>query len=232
MNCVPNLIKLTSLVWLILMAWAITAMAWVNKQLPETELILAILVLLSLFILYKAVHGLRHYSRLCLHQVNSANQDPLTEIGNRRAARHQIQHAINTYQRHHKMFGIIFIDMNRFKQVNDTYGHQVGDYVLKTTAERISSNIRAIDHAFRLGGDEFLILVNHIERRDDCSKVAIKLRSALTTPIDVDNHTVESSASVGCSIYPYDGEDIESIIEAADQRMYRQKSGKRTLTPV
>jgi len=135
--------------------------------------------------------------------------------------------AIDYGKRHGDMFGVIFADLNRFKYINDVHGHLAGDEVLKIVAMRFKDALRSTDHAFRLGGDEYLILVTRIERRSDCQGIAGKLREALRDPALIDGKPIPLSASLGCSIYPLDGEEMNSLIEAADQRMYRQKKQKR-----
>lgn len=123
----------------------------------------------------------------------------------------------------------LFIDLDGFKAVNDTWGHSVGDKVLITTAERISALLRDSDHASRIGGDEFLVLVGGIHNQVDASKVAEKLVKTISEPIllsAADSNTIEAkiSASIGIAFYPDHGVDLDSLIKRADDAMYKVKA--------
>jgi diguanylate cyclase len=159
-----------------------------------------------------------------LHEVSrSAELDALTQLPNRVLLLDRFAHAIANARRHNAKSALLFLDLNNFKQINDTLGHAVGDQVLKLAAHRLASSVREMDTVSRHGGDEFLILLGQVSEASDALVIADKLVSALGTPSRVDDHVLRLTASIGISIYPDDGEQPEILIDRADAAMYRAK---------
>ena len=118
---------------------------------------------------------------------------------------------------------LLFLDLDHFKPINDSLGHALGDEVLKTVAQRLSSAVREADTVSRYGGDEFLILLSEVSQPSDAELIAGKLIAAIAEPCRVGGHVLQLSASIGISLYPDDGEDIDLLIRKADNAMYRAK---------
>ncbi len=132
-------------------------------------------------------------------------------------------------KREKTMVGLMFLDLDRFKQINDTLGHAAGDRVLKVVAERLKSFLREVDTIARLGGDEFTVVIEGVSQAEQLSGVAEKIRNALADPVDLDGRNMSVSASIGITLYPRDGEDIEQLIKNADIAMYhaKQRGGRQ-----
>lgn len=154
---------------------------------------------------------------------HSATHDPLTEVPNRNLFTIKLRDAIKRAARKNKMLGVFYIDLDRFKLVNDTYGHEVGDKLLIQVVNRIKNAIRRDDIIARVGGDEFTIILENLEDIDDLGVVAIKIGSAFTKPLLIDKIALKITVTIGISIYPNDGEDPESLTKAADAAMYHTK---------
>ncbi len=157
-----------------------------------------------------------------------AEHDPLTQLPNRVLLRDRLAHAMANARRRGTQLALLFLDLDNFKQINDTLGHPVGDEVLKLAARRLAASIRAGDTLSRHGGDEFLILLTEVSEPLDAAKIAKKLLDALGAPISVGDHLVRLTASVGISLYPDDAEDAEMLIARADVAMYRGKRSGRS----
>ncbi len=124
-------------------------------------------------------------------------------------------------------WAILFLDLDRFKDINDTLGHDVGDALLQNVSKRLQANLRKSDYLFRLGGDEFTILLNGLTDSADVAKVAKKLREEVARPYIIQNHEIYISVSIGISIYPVDGENVEQLVKNADIAMYAAKEERR-----
>jgi len=118
---------------------------------------------------------------------------------------------------------LIYIDLNDFKQVNDTYGHHVGDLYLQQVAIRMKYQLREVDMLARLGGDEFAVLLPKVRNRTEVEEIALRLERCLDTPFATEGHAVHGSASVGIGLYPEDGTTRDSVLSAADAAMYVNK---------
>jgi diguanylate cyclase (GGDEF)-like protein len=149
--------------------------------------------------------------------------DALTDLPNRMLLLDRLARAIASAKRHGVRLALLFLDLNNFKQINDTLGHAVGDEVLKLAARRLTSSVRASDTVSRHGGDEFLILVAEVSHAADALLIADKILSALGAPCCVGDHELRLTASIGISIYPDDGEDAAMLIDRADSAMYCAK---------
>jgi diguanylate cyclase (GGDEF)-like protein/PAS domain S-box-containing protein len=152
-----------------------------------------------------------------------AFHDTLTGLSNREGLYEKFTAAMNNAQRHEQKLALIFLDLDRFKLINDTLGHAIGDLILKEVADRLSKAIRKNDVVARLGGDEFILLLTEIEDVEDVMKVSQKIFQALDPVIRVHNQSLHVTASLGISVYPEDGADINAMLKNADVALYRAK---------
>lgn len=155
-----------------------------------------------------------------------AQYDILTNLPNRSLFMDRLQQALAIAQRDKHKMAVLFIDLNKFKPVNDTFGHAVGDSLLKAVAKRLTELLRASDTVARVGGDEFILLLPSIDNVNDADIVADKIRSAISKPFDIDGHTIYISTSVGISVYPDSGETEHELLHVADNNMYEEKYSK------
>lgn len=153
----------------------------------------------------------------------SSQRDALTDTPNRALMLDRLENAIALARRHVTRLAVLFLDLDQFKQINDTYGHAVGDEVLQLVARRLESVLRASDTVSRHGGDEFLMLVGEISQASDAAVIAAKVLAVLTAPSRVGDRLLRLSASLGIATYPDDGEDAATLISRADAAMYRSK---------
>jgi len=156
-----------------------------------------------------------------------AHYDALTGLPNRSLLMDRLEQSAERANRHGKRVGVLYLDLDHFKQVNDTLGHAAGDTLLKEMAVRMKSCIRAVDTVARLGGDEFVVLVPDIESRDDLAPVAAKIVESLAPPCSIEGRAVVTLASIGISVYPDDGTDVHDVIRHADAAMYQVKQAGR-----
>ena len=156
-----------------------------------------------------------------------AQHDALTHLPNRALFNDRLKQAIAAAQRNKARLALMFIDLDKFKPVNDTYGHGVGDLLLKDVALRIQDCLRESDTAARLGGDEFVILLPVIETQQDASKVGEKILNALNRPFELAGHTLQISSSIGVAVYPQHGKDEKLLVKSADIAMYHAKKNGR-----
>ena len=161
------------------------------------------------------------------HILHMAHHDALTGLLNRTLLRDRIQQAIDQAYRHHTAAAVFLLDLDGFKQINDTFGHAVGDFVLVTVAERLKQLVRATDSVIRIGGDEFVIVITDLVHAADASLCAEKLTSAFAEPMSLDGRILDVTCSVGGAIYPDSARTPDDLIMLADAAMYRAKqSGK------
>jgi diguanylate cyclase (GGDEF)-like protein/PAS domain S-box-containing protein len=157
------------------------------------------------------------------HLRHLAYHDPLTGLSNRKFFAEQLDESLQWAQHNNLLLGLLFIDLDGFKQVNDTLGHETGDRLLMTIARRLSNSLRASDTVSRLGGDEFTVILRAIPNVQIAAKVAEKILNSITKPIVLDGYAIRVSASIGISVYPYNSQDSETLIKQADAAMYRAK---------
>lgn len=162
-------------------------------------------------------------SHAALHE--EATHDQLTGLANRRLFYDRLQHAIRHAQRYGGKVGILYVDLDRFKEINDRHGHHVGDAVLTEVAKRLTSSTRDSDSVARLGGDEFVVLLEGVQGHEDSLAIAHKIEQALNADTTFYGLDVKIAASIGLALYPDDGADEDALIRAADAAMYRIKSG-------
>lgn len=156
-----------------------------------------------------------------------AHYDSLTGLPNRSLLMDRLEQSAERALRNGQRVGLLFLDLDHFKEVNDTLGHSAGDALLKEMAERMRSCVRAVDTVARLGGDEFVVLVPDIPDREDLASVAKKLVTAIAPPCWLDGRTVVTFASVGISVFPDDTRDTQELIRHADAAMYQVKQAGR-----
>jgi diguanylate cyclase (GGDEF)-like protein/PAS domain S-box-containing protein len=157
-----------------------------------------------------------------------AHYDPLTGLPNRLLAHSRLRHALEQAVRKNGLLAVLFIDLDRFKTVNDSLGHPAGDQLLAGFAARATKRLREADTLARLGGDEFLLILEDLEHPDDAAMVAQSLLETLETPFTLDSgQEIYVSASVGLSLYPEDGLDADELIQHADTAMYQAKAQGR-----
>ncbi len=156
-----------------------------------------------------------------------AHRDPLTGLPNRRLFEDRLEIALAQAHRYRQRVGLIFIDLDRFKQVNDGFGHAAGDELLRAVAERLGQCVREGDTVARLGGDEFTLLLPGIHHAEDLAAISRKLVEALREPYRIGGRELRVTASGGISLYPEDGEESEALHRCADTAMYRAKERGR-----
>jgi diguanylate cyclase (GGDEF)-like protein len=156
-----------------------------------------------------------------------ANYDELTGLPNRSMFHERLHHALAQALRHARPLAILFIDLDRFKNINDTLGHEAGDRVLREVAERLLGCLRDSDTVGRLGGDEFVVLIEELPQLADVAAVAQKILDAAARPFMLAAREYHIGASIGISAYPEDGKDLETLLKHADAAMYRAKERGR-----
>jgi diguanylate cyclase (GGDEF)-like protein len=152
-----------------------------------------------------------------------ATHDTLTGLPNRSMFSQRLNYAIKTAQRYQRQFAVLFIDLDRFKVINDTMGHEAGDQLLKEIAARLKQPLRAVDVVGRLGGDEFVILIEEVNDSNNIATVAHKILTSIIKPITLMGQETRITASIGICMYPKDAEDEQSLMKNADIAMYLAK---------
>ena len=152
-----------------------------------------------------------------------SSHDQLTRLPNRRFYDERMGSALHRAAKHDSIVALMMLDLNEFKEINDTHGHGVGDKVLITVAQRIQANLRETDLTARLGGDEFMILLEDISSADEVTRIAQKLAQAIEQPLTIRQRQLDFSASIGIALFPGDGRQKEELEVAADKAMYHAK---------
>jgi diguanylate cyclase (GGDEF)-like protein len=191
-----------------------------------------IIILAGTTLILAAVLTERSRLLLSLAQSNAelndmAFNDALTGLPNRRALVERVQQAARSARRHHKHAAILFLDLDRFKRINDSLGHAVGDELLKAVARRLQDALREEDSVCRLGGDEFVVLLWDVDAATDAAIVAQKLVATLRAPLRLANLDLGVTTSIGIALLPDDGSDADDVIRYADMAMYRAKERGR-----
>ena len=156
-----------------------------------------------------------------------ASHDALTGLQNRASLERELSRAIKRSNRHRMRFAVMFIDLDRFKQINDTLGHGVGDMMIRVCGERLKALLREDDTVARFGGDEFVLLLENLSSPSDAAVLAKKALACFEEPFLTGGHELHISASIGVSVYPEDGVDAETLVKNADTAMYRAKERGR-----
>jgi diguanylate cyclase (GGDEF)-like protein len=170
-----------------------------------------------------AIETRRLYSDL----VHRSEFDLLTDIHNRFSLDRYLDRQIEETRQNAGIFGLIYIDLDKFKQVNDIFGHQVGDLYLQEVALRMKRQLRGIDMLARLGGDEFAVLLPRVRNRAKVEEIALRLERSFDEPFTIEGRTLKGAASVGIALYPEDGASRDDLLSAADAAMYEVKKRKR-----
>jgi diguanylate cyclase (GGDEF)-like protein/PAS domain S-box-containing protein len=172
-------------------------------------------------------HDISASQAMSIKMAHLAHHDFLTNLPNRVLLNDRIAHAIKSAKRSNKQLAVLFLDLDNFKHINDSLGHETGDILLKSVAQRLTSCIRSSDTISRQGGDEFIILLDEGKNGESASSIAEKIQAALTLPHTVNNRELHITTSIGISIYPLDGQDAETLIKCADTAMYHAKKKGR-----
>jgi diguanylate cyclase (GGDEF)-like protein/PAS domain S-box-containing protein len=156
-----------------------------------------------------------------------AHHDPLTGLPNRNLYNDRLANCLGRSYRNQLSFALMFVDLDKFKPINDTHGHDAGDFVLKSVSDRLRIHLRATDTIARLGGDEFVVILESVRDRADVARIADKLIASLVEPMDFNGIPLKVGASIGISVYPDDGFDAETLTKCADEAMYKVKEAGR-----
>ena len=196
---------------------------------------LALLVVTLITVVYdshlqsRALHHSRHLEEINARLKHQATHDALTGLPNRSFFVDRLGQEISRAERGKRGFAILAVDLDRFKVINDTLGHAIGDQLLRRVSGRLSSAVRLEDVVARTGGDEFLILICDIDARSGAAAAAGKIGIELDKVFDIDTLAVHTSASIGISLYPEDGKTVDALVARADEAMYfAKKSGRNT----
>ncbi|HEV8312401.1 MAG TPA: EAL domain-containing protein, partial [Burkholderiaceae bacterium] len=156
-----------------------------------------------------------------------ASHDALTGLSNRASLQQQLSRAIKRSNRHQKRLAVLFVDLDRFKHINDTLGHGAGDAIIQACGQRLGATLREGDTIVRFGGDEFVLVLEDLSEASDAAVVAGKVLACCAEPFIIDGRELHLTASVGVSVYPEDGSDGETLLKNADTAMYRAKDKGR-----
>jgi len=156
-----------------------------------------------------------------------AHHDALTDLPNRMLLQDRLKQAIELARRQGRQLAVMFMDLDRFKHINDSLGHPVGDQLLQSVAQRLLACVRHSDTISRQGGDEFVLLLSFIEHAEDAALSAQKMLASISQPHHIEGHELHINVSIGISVYPDDGRDAETLIKSADTAMYHAKESGR-----
>ncbi len=179
---------------------------------------------MQILVIARDITDKKQIEQRILHQ---ASHDTLTGLPNRKMLDERFKVAKSLADRNSKQMGLLFLDLDKFKHINDTLGHHIGDIVLKSVAERLNSSIRDSDLVARIGGDEFLVLASQIKDHGDLFSIAEKLLETMREPIYVEGQNLLLSTSIGLALFPKHGEDLYTLIKRADKALYHAKNSGR-----
>ena len=194
---------------------------FITKPLDLAEVTQRIHNLLEVRLLYRKV---AEQGRL---QRQMALHDHLTGLPNRRLLEDRIETALHHAARNHRMMAVFYMDLDGFKAINDTHGHDCGDNLLREVARRLLETCRQQDTLARIGGDEFILLLTDIGDMCDVMRPALKILEALAEPFYIGGNALRVTASIGIATYPVDGDDVDSLVNRADQALYDAKRAGR-----
>ena len=194
---------------------------FISKPFEIPEVLARVHNMLEVRLLHKtASNNARKLESLALN-------DPLTGLANRRLLAEKLSMILAHAQRNKSAMAMVYLDLDGFKQINDTLGHSAGDTLLKLVAGRLAATVREEDTVARMGGDEFVIALWNVSDTDDAAKVTSKVVEAVSQPYSIEGHTVNITTSAGVAIYPAHGRDADTLIKNADLALYEAKhSGK------
>ena len=190
---------------------------FISKPFDLAEVLMRVRNMLEVRLLHEAA---RKHGKT---QESLALKDPLTGLANRRLLADRMLTALAQARRNKSLFALVYLDLDGFKQVNDTLGHGSGDALLKMIAGRLVATVRAEDTVARLGGDEFVVLLRHVKDAEDATGVARKMIEAVSQPCSIEGQTVSVTTSAGLAIYPANGEDGDTLMKHADLALYQAK---------
>ncbi len=170
-----------------------------------------------------AAHDITAHKEAQKELARLALYDAMTGLPNRTLLYERIEHSITIARRTNSFVAIFFLDLDRFKEVNDSRGHEAGDEVLRVIAGRLTATVRESDTVSRIGGDEFVIVTDGLSGAGDSVSIAQKLGDTVARPIDLADGRVEVGSSIGVAVYPIDGRDRETLVANADNAMYMAK---------
>lgn len=209
-----------------------------KRQVGWSDLSLGLLALIFVLTLVSSVvlvAYLRAQQQSWIQQIENqnrlwqlANHDALTGLPNRMLLMDRLEQLLARARRHEQHLAVMFLDLDDFKQVNDAYGHEVGDQLLKFVAERLRASVRADDTVARLSGDEFIVLIDGVDNRNMLETVSLKIQHQLLDGFLINGQQVSVRASIGLAMFPEDGDVPEALIKLADMRMYADKHGRTT----
>ena len=190
---------------------------FVSKPYDLAEVLMRVHNLLEVRLLHEAARShAEMLEALALH-------DQLTGLANRRLLADRMSMAMAHARRNKTAMALVYLDLDGFKQINDTLGHGAGDILLKLVAKRLVETVREEDTVARTGGDEFILVLWHIGEHNYADSVARKVIEALSKPFDIDGHIVSITTSAGVAIYPVHGEDVDTLTKSADSALYEAK---------
>ncbi len=181
---------------------------------------------------FSLVQDVTERQELHMRLSHQAHHDLLTGLANRALLEAKLRDTISHSQRYHRMSALLCLDLDRFKAINDTYGHGAGDACLQEVARRLKQRVRSMDIAARIGGEEFSLLLHEVVSQQAAEHVANEILASLRVPIECNGYTLEISGSIGIAIFPQDGQDAATLWRNADAAMYRAKraGGNQYLT--
>ena len=200
-----------------LRALQVGAKDFVSKPFDLAEVLMRVHNMLEVRLLHEAA---RNHGKML---ESLALNDPLTGLANRRLLTDRMSMALVHARRNKSAMAVVYLDLDGFKQINDTLGHGAGDVLLKIVAGRLVATVREEDTVARLGGDEFIIVLWHVSGTDVAATVALKVIEALSQPYDIEGHTVSITTSAGVGVYPVHGEDADTLMKSADLALFEAK---------
>ncbi|TGG88853.1 GGDEF domain-containing protein [Geotoga petraea] len=194
-----------------------------NHQLSElrNRFISNLVILSFIFILFSLV-----IFRLFNKTENMAYYDHLTGLPNRKLFEKVFMEKINNADKNGNLLGVMFMDLDHFKDVNDKYGHEIGDDLLIAVSQKIKNNLKKDDFVARLGGDEFTIILDNIEKKKDLEYISKRLITLFDEPLSIHKNKIKANLSIGVSVYPDSGDNIKDLLRKSDQAMYAAKNSK------
>jgi len=173
--------------------------------------------------IHKQIDQLNVYDKQVSELQHQAFHDPLTGLPNRLLLKDRIATAVSRAKRYNQQVAVLFTDLDKFKMINDTYGHKIGDMLLQEVGQRLQQHIREIDTVARLGGDEFVVVLNEQSSKEDITKVVESMLEILNRPYRIQETELAVSASVGIAVYPDHGRDQDLLLKRADETLYEVK---------
>ena len=200
-----------------LRALQVGAKDFVSKPFDRAEVLMRVHNMLEVRLLHEAA---RNHGKML---ESLALNDPLTGLANRRLLTDRMSMALVHARRNKSAMAVVYLDLDGFKQINDTFGHDAGDILLKTVAGRLAATVHEEDTVARLGGDEFIVVLWHVSGNDVAATVASKVIEAVSQPYEIEGHTVSITISAGVGVYPVHGEDADTLMKSADLALYEAK---------